>query len=133
MKARTLLVLLAFAATVGSAPSLADTQALDLSGTWSGPVILDTNEVDKMTLVLERTGSKYRGKITDEMGIVAAGTELFDVVQKGNKLGFAFSIVEGGASLKILVNLEITADKMKGRWEDQTNGTGGAVELTRMK
>lgn len=133
MKSKALLAFFALASIVGPTLTLADTQALDLSGTWSGPVILDTNDIDKMTLVLERTGSKYKGRISDEMGIVAAGTELFDVVQKGNKLGFAFSIVEGGASLKILVNLEIAADKMKGRWEDQQNGSGGTVELTRTK
>jgi hypothetical protein len=133
MKARTLLVLLAFVTTVGPALTLAAIQAPDLSGTWSGPVVLDTNAIDKMTAVLERTGSKYKGTISDEMGIVAAGTELRDIVLKDKALSFAFNLPPDKGSLLIKVNVVVESDKMKGRWEDQQNGSGGAVEMARVK
>ena len=133
MKARTLLVLLAFAATVGPALALAAAQAPDLSGTWSGPIVLDTNEIDKLTLVLERTGSKYKGTVRDEMGIIAAGTELRDIVLKDKALSFVLNLPPDKGNLLIKMSVVVEGEKMKGRWEDQQNGVGGAVELVRAK
>jgi hypothetical protein len=133
MKTKAWLAILALAAVCGPARALAAAPAPDLSGTWSGPLVTNDNQSDAVKLILTKKGSSYRGTVSDELGIIGPNTELVEVVQKGDKLGFAFSIVEGGASLKILVSLELAAGKLKGRWEDQQNGSGGAVELTRTK
>jgi len=104
-------------------------QAADFAGTWLGKTEIPDVGVDELTLVMEKTESGFKGKLTDTLGMLTPETELRDVQTTGNEMTASFNLADG-AAVKFKLNLE--GDKMTGIWEHQAGGAG-TLEFARKK
>ena len=111
---------------------LSFSQQPDLSGTWVGSTeVPDAIDPDQLTLVLKKEEGKYKGTITDSMGMLQ-DTEIEDVEFKDNKLTFHFQVDTGGEYLTVHASLTVKGDKMSGHWET-ADGNSGAIEMEKKK
>lgn len=107
-------------------------QEVDLSGTWEGTAeVPDAQDLDRITLVLERTDGTYTGTITDTVGY-AKESELEDVEFKENKLSFNFSIFNGTEYQLISATLTVEGNRMTGSWQND-EGNSGLIVLEKVK
>jgi hypothetical protein len=122
------LILLVFCAAAAGATA----EPADLSGTWEGTAeVPDVQDLDKITLVLEKSEGSYSGTITDSVGY-ANKADLENVEFKENELSFSFQIFNGTSYQTIFVTLTVDGDKMSGSWEND-EGQSGNILLERSK
>jgi hypothetical protein len=123
------LILLVF--FVATAAAEAAAQSADLSGTWEGTAeVPDIQDLDKLTLVLEKNEGSYSGTITDSVGY-ANQADLENVEFKDSALSFSFQIFNGTSYQTILVTLTVDGNKMSGSWEND-EGQSGNILLERI-
>jgi hypothetical protein len=122
----SLILLVFFVAAAG-----ATAQPADLSGTWEGTAeVPDIQDLDKITLVLEKNEGSYSGTVTDSVGY-ANQADLENLEFKDNALSFSFQIFNGTSYQTIFVTLAVDGDKMSGSWEND-EGESGNILLERI-
>ncbi len=100
----------------------------DLAGTWSGVMWTDDDQIDLVTMVLEKRGTGYEATLTDTLGLIPAGTKSGPFAWTGGELAFSFTIpLQGG--MEIRTRLTVQGATLKGRWEDVKGANSGPVEL----
>ena len=104
-------------------------QGMDLSGTWQGTTeIPDSQEVDEVILVLEKTEQGYTGTLTDSLGF-AQHEEIENIEFEDNNLSFSFTIFNGEDYLQIVMHLTIDSENsMSGYWELE-DGSSSSIQL----
>jgi len=117
----TLAILVVGLAAVGYA------QKTDLSGTWIGFAERQGN-ADDLTVVLEKKGDIYTGKLTDQMGMFP-GVEIKKFSVKDDVVTFEFDGAMGGQTFTIKAELKLSADGLKGNWTMAGSDDSGAFEL----
>ncbi|MEW5900079.1 MAG: hypothetical protein AB1715_01305 [Acidobacteriota bacterium] len=101
---------------------------IDLSGTWEGTAqVPNVADLDKITMVLEKSGETYTGRISDSVGY-ATDAKLENVEFKENKLSFSFQIFSGSEYQGTYVSLNVEGNRMSGSWQDDS-GSSGAIVL----
>ncbi len=111
--------------------SLTGQPTADPAGTWVGKIDLNSGGSTAITVVLRIDGKDYRGTIADELGLLPENTELESVSFSGNELKFSCQAHDDTGIVAIKVTLKVEGETMAGRWDDEQNGTGGAIELKR--
>ncbi len=104
-------------------------QGMDLSGTWQGTTeIPDSQEVDEVILVLEKTEQGYTGTLTDSLGF-AQHEEIENIEFEDSNLSFSFTIFNGEDYLQIVMHLTIDSENsMSGYWELE-DGSSSSIQL----
>lgn len=102
-----------------------------LTGTWAGRLVLNSGEEDGVTLVILKGGEKPEGMVTDAMGLLPSGTKLESAAYRNRELIFQIQAQDNTGPVAVRVKLVLKGDTLTGRWEDEQNGTGGAVEFKR--
>ena len=92
----------------------------DLAGTWNGTMEIPNFGTYEMVLVLEKSESKYKGTVSDDMGYIAEGTEVENLEIEGNKLSCEFGLTDGSV---VYLALEEEGGTMTG----QAERDGGVV------
>jgi len=124
-------ILVFFLAVCAVAFSLAGEKAPNPVGTWVGELTLNDGGTTKVTLILEKDGKGFRGTLSDETGLLPAGTKLESVSLAGHELKFSCLAGDNTGRVTVKITLKIDGDRMTGRWEDEQNGTSNVVELKR--
>jgi hypothetical protein len=104
-------------------------QTADFAGTWLGKTEIPDVGVDELTLVLEKTPTGYKGKVSDTLGMLTPETELRDVQLTGNEIACSCFLADGA---EVKFKLKFEGDKMTGIWEHQAGGVG-TLEFARKK
>ena len=102
--------------------------AVDLSGTWKGKTEVDGMEVE-LTMVLEKSGDTYTGKISDSAGF-SDESEIRDFEFEEGKISFTFTIYNGSEYMDVTVSGQVEGDKLTGSWESE-DGNSGSVEMAK--
>lgn len=110
---------------------LAAGQDRNFAGTWVGELSLNDGGSTKITLVLKKEGKGLAGTISDETGLLPAGTKLEDVALSGDEMKFTCKANDNTGTVTVKISMKIAGDRLTGRWEDEMNGTGGPVTLER--
>jgi len=110
---------------------IAQTPSAKLSpvGTWTGTAE-NMGSYDAITVVIEKKGDTYTGKINDVMGMFP-DSEIKNFVWKGEKISFEFPGAMGDMSFNIKADLALTEKTLNGTWTVPDAGLTGAIELTR--
>ncbi|MDH4197141.1 MAG: hypothetical protein OEW05_07030 [Candidatus Aminicenantes bacterium] len=128
-KALVVVMGLVVAAILGVAQSV---KPVDLSGTWTGFAVVPPGEKDEATLVLEKSGQTYAGRLNDVMGMLV-NAEIRNFNQEGSHITFEFDVVSGSEVLAIKADLTLDGDVMKGTWIDLQDGESNVLELAKKK
>lgn len=103
----------------------------DIVGTWVGYAIVgDGSRVD-ITVVVEKGGAGYTGKLSDTAGMIPE-SPLRNIEFKDKKLTFDFDFAQGMDSVLIRLDLTLENETLKGAWFDP-DGNSDLVELTLKK
>ena len=130
--ARSLFVAVLFAAVAGLAASAQKTAKIDLSGTWTGSAMINGGaSKEDFTLIFEKKGEAYTGKITTATGM-AQDAELRNIVLTGDKLSLEFDLNGDVSGDVITVEVTVTADAMTGTWSS-SSGQGDTIEAKKQK
>ena len=121
-----LVVLAAFAAA-----QLPEKPKVDLTGTWAGFAITGDGSRIEVSLVLEKAGETYSGKITSETGQVP-DMVIKNVAFKDPTLTFEIDLPNGAGTQVIKIELKREGDTLKGSWVDE-EGNSDIIELARKK
>lgn len=70
-------------------------QDVDSIGAWNGKMEIPNFGPYEITLVLEKTNSKYKGTVSDDMDHIAEGKEFLKVKTNGNILSCTFDLADG--------------------------------------
>jgi hypothetical protein len=85
-------------------------------------------QIDLVTMVIEKRGAGYDATLADTLGLIPAGTKTGPFAWTGGELAFSFTIpLEGGMDIR--TRLTVQGATLKGRWEDAKGGNSGPVEL----
>jgi len=104
-------------------------QTADFAGTWLGKTEIPDVGVDELTLVLEKTPTGYKGKVSDTLGMLTPETELRDVQLTGNEIACSCLLADGA---EVKFKMKLDGDKIIGVWEHQSGGIG-TMEFARKK
>ena len=107
--------------------------AVDLTGTWTGSIVLNNGQgaTLELTLVLTKAGQSFAGTVSDSLGLIDKDTAITDVKLAGNE--FSFSLKVMGGAIELAGNFTVTGDKMTGKLMDKTNGDDTPFEFIRKK
>ncbi|UCC41291.1 MAG: hypothetical protein JSV96_07675 [Candidatus Aminicenantes bacterium] len=95
-------------------------QIEDLEGTWNGKMQIPNFGRYEMTLVLEKTESGYKGKVSDTAGYIAEGTEIEGLKIEDSQLFCSFELTD---ETTVYLSLTVEGDIMSGDAERE----GGVV------
>jgi hypothetical protein len=127
-----ILILSVLAVALAVAPAFAQTAGkVDLSGTWTGYTILGDGTRAEFSLILEKEGASYSGKITSETGMIPEMT-IKNVNFKDATLTFEVEFPDGAGYRLIKIDLKLEADTLKGSWLDADTNSN-IIELQRKK
>jgi len=126
-KAIFVIIGLVVAAILGLARSA---KPVDLTGTWTGTAIVPPGDKDEVTLVLQKSGQTYTGRLNDTVGMLV-NAEIRNFSLETNRVSFEFDVVSGSEVRAIKANLTLEGDAMKGVWVDLQDGESNMLELTR--
>ncbi len=104
---------------------------VDLSGTWAGYAIVGDGSRAEVSLVLEKAGETYSGKITSETGQVP-DMAIKNVAFKDPTLTFEVDLPNGPGTQLIKIELKREGDTLKGSWVDE-EANSNIIELARKK
>jgi len=100
----------------------------DLSGTWSGVMWTGDEQIDLVTMIIEKRGPGYEATLADTLGLIPAGTKTGPFAWTRGELALSFTIpLQGGMDIR--TRLTAQGATLKGRWEDVKGGNSGPVEL----
>jgi hypothetical protein len=86
-------------------------QAGDISGKWNGKIEIPDYGTYEMVMVIEKTDSGFKAKVSDTVGYIADGTEVKALKIEGNKLTGSF---DGTDNTVVTLNLTVEGDSMAG-------------------
>jgi hypothetical protein len=108
-------------------------QDSDISGTWIGDAAVPgSTESDRLTLILEKSGDSYSGKLSDSLGL-ASGAPLEDVTFINNDLRFRVSAKRGGQDIKLRVGLNFFLGRLIGFWGIPDTINNSVLDLSRQE
>jgi hypothetical protein len=103
----------------------------DLAGVWTGYTLLGDGSRADFSLILEKVGESYAGKINDEAGIIPE-MQIKNVVFKDPVLNFEIDFPNGTETQLIKIELKFEGEALKGSWVDSYGGSN-IIELGRKK
>lgn len=98
-------------------------------GTWVGTAELPDQTIDEVTVVLEKTDTGYKGKVSDALGMLVPETPLTEASYDGKLMKLVFPTVDGDI---IVILLKPEGEKLLGQWSN-ADGESGKVEIARKK
>jgi len=104
---------------------------VDLTGTWTGYTVLGDGTRAEFSLILEKEGPGYSGKITSESGMIP-DMPIRDVTFRDLLLDFAVDFPDSSGPQPIKIELKFENNMLKGGWADP-NGNSNVIELQRKK
>jgi hypothetical protein len=104
---------------------------VDLAGKWTGYTLLGDGSRADFTLILEKAGDTYSGKINDEVGVIPE-MQIKSVTFKDQILAFEIDFPNGAETRLIKIELKLEGDALKGSWMDP-DGESNIIELDRKK